>query len=100
IAITGVEHIRASQTVYAFHVFDGVEYLSEMPAWNGAVHAIVIGRNPACGREGIFTTSPEAQTLFLRCGYLQTGSARLRKHSLHAVDFIGNFFESAVGFAQ
>src|SRR3546814_18555743 len=62
VAIAGMKHVGTAQAELIFHFFYGSKHPAKMPAWNGAVHAVVVGRDSAGRREGIFTACPENQT--------------------------------------
>src|SRR6185436_18851980 len=81
IAIAGVKDIGATQMILAFEHLNGPQHLAESLARDGAIHAIVRGRNTACGRERILATGPETQSLRFAVRDLDTRGACRAQHS-------------------
>ncbi len=65
IAVAGVEHVHHAQSEALAHLPHAGEDLGEPPARDRAVHAVVIGRDPADGGKGVLAPGPEPQPLFL-----------------------------------
>src|SRR5699024_12482573 len=99
-AVAGVEHIGDAQTVVFRQRVNALQDLGQRVAWNGAVHAVVIGRDAAHGREGGASAGPEQGALVLVAGDPHlVGAAAL--HYIHDDgQVILDFVRGAVDLAQ
>src|SRR6056297_2445235 len=59
VAVPGVKHIGNAQATLSCHVADLGKHLRHVPAWNGAVHAVVVRRQSTDSGEGRFATTPQ-----------------------------------------
>src|SRR5690606_260151 len=100
VAVARMEDVGATQAVLFFHVGDGAQHAGQVAARYRAVHAVVVGRDPAGGRKRVLAPRPEAQALFFGGGHLQAGRTRLGKDLIHAPDLVFDLFERAVGLTQ
>ncbi len=100
IAVARMEHVHAAQPVLGLHALNGFEHVGHALARNGAVHAVIVGRDAAGGGKGVFAPAPEAQTLGLAFAAFQLGCAATRQHFGHAADFFFDLFWRAVALAQ
>ena len=100
IAVAGVEHVGAAQAVLHFHRLDADQDLGQLLARDGAVHAVVVGRDAARRREGVLAAGPELHALRFRLRHLDGAGAGRLQHLRHALDFLVHFELGAVRFAQ
>src|SRR5690606_30595257 len=57
-----MKHVGDTQPVSLGKLPDSCEYMGQGMARDGAIHAVVIGRNSANCRKGIFSAGPELLT--------------------------------------
>ena len=100
IAVAGMKDVHAAQIVLALHLDDGGQHPAQVLARNGAVHAVVVGRDAPGRREGILAARPEAQALGLRLRNADRGGAGASQHLIDATDFFLDFFGRAIGLGQ
>ncbi len=101
VAVAGMEHVGAAQAVLDLHVGDAQQHLRQVLARDGAVHAVVVGRDAAGGREGVLAARPELQALGLGLRHRDRGGAGLAAAplSMRAISS-STSSGSAVGLAQ
>ena len=68
IAVAGVEDVGDAQAVLRRQSPHPRQHLGEPPARDGAVHAVIVGRDAADGRERRLAPGPEQQPLRLAAG--------------------------------
>ncbi|MNS60102.1 hypothetical protein D3C72_930810 [compost metagenome] len=95
-----MEDVDAAQGVLLFHRLDPLEQRADVLARNRAVHAVIVGRDPPGGREGVLAPAPEAQPFGLALGHRDPRGARAAQHLAHPLDLLGHFLGRAVRFAQ
>ncbi len=100
IAITGVEHVHASQAVAFLHGLDRLEHGAERLARNRPVHAVIVGGNAARRGKCVLAPGPEAQALAFGARYGNGSRAGLPEHALHFRDFPGHLIGRAIGLRQ
>ena len=102
VAVAGVEHVRAAQAVLLLHAPRSRCSTSRQAlARDGAVHAVVVGRDAADGRERGLAAGPEAQAL----GLARARRACASRRSPRSTAFMRSISSAtssrrAVGFAQ
>src|SRR5690348_14381884 len=100
IAITGMEHVAAAQREPGLHLPDRLQHGGEPLAWDGAVHAVVIGREgPHCWKRRL-ATRPEAQPLALVTRDPTFRGACAAHHGLDAQDLLFDLLGYAIGLAE
>ncbi|MNH15879.1 hypothetical protein D3C79_755030 [compost metagenome] len=62
ISVARVEYVRYPQAVFIGKLLDSIENTRKLSTWNGSIHAVVVRRDPAHGREGVLPTSPKTST--------------------------------------
>src|SRR5690606_29824593 len=68
IAVARVKHVRHRQTIFGGEGGDVPQYLRERAPGNGAVHAVVVRRDPPYGGKRVLTPRPEPLAVgFVRC---------------------------------
>ena len=65
VAVARVEHVRDAQPKALRHLGDRAEHARQLAARNRAVHAVVVGADPADGRERRLAAGPEREPLAL-----------------------------------
>ena len=100
VAVAGVEHVRAAQAVFALHGGDEGQHLAQALARNGAVHAVVVGRDAADRGKRRLAAGPETQALGFVARHRHARGAGALEHRLHARDLVVDFLGRAVGLAQ
>src|SRR5688500_1759871 len=60
VAVAGMKHVGAAQTIFRFHCYDRFQYFAEALAWNRSIHAVVIGGDPADRGKRSLAARPEA----------------------------------------
>jgi hypothetical protein len=92
VAVAGVEDIGDRQAVGFAHVAHGAQNAGKLAAGNGAVHAVVVGRQAADGGESGLAPGPEAQAFVLVPADLhryRAGLAGDRDDPFHQVGGLG-----------
>src|SRR5690606_30805099 len=96
VAVAGVEYIGDAQSVFLGKLAHAGQNARQFLARNGTVHAIVVGRDAADGRESRLAARPEAQALLIRSGGAIGGAAVLRGYGAHALDQVIHLSHRAV----
>ena len=68
VAVAGMKHIGDAQAVFRRHVLHAAEHQRQLGARDGAVHAVIVRRDAADGRERGFAAGPEQQPLLFGIG--------------------------------
>jgi hypothetical protein len=100
VAVAGVKDVGAAQAILGFHAGDRAQHLGQALARNRAVHAQVVGRDAADGREGRLAPGPEAQAFGLVARDADAAGAGALEDTADALDFLGDFARRAVRFAE
>ena len=99
VAVTCVEHVQAAQLVFLFHLLNGFQDVGQALAWDGAVHAHVVGADAARGGERIFATTPKLQALGFIAADRDGGGTATAQHVAHAANFFFYLLGRAVALA-
>src|SRR5262249_49608050 len=83
VAIAGVKYIGYPQAVSSRHLLHPVQHLGQASARDGAVHAVVVGRNAADGWKGSLASRPELCPLLLGTAGAQIDRAPVATDPLH-----------------
>ena len=75
VAVAGVEHVDCLQALLGAELVNAAQNIGELFAWNRAIHAVVVGRDPSHGGEGGLAASPEARLGFIILSNLNARSA-------------------------
>ena len=86
IAVAGVEHVGDAQAVVRRQFADALEHLRQPRARDGAVHAVIVGRDAPDRRERGLAAGPEQQPLLLRRRYLAGDGLAVARDRLDARD--------------
>ena len=100
VAVAGMEYVADRQAVRRRQHPDLRQHLCQVPARDGAVHAVVVRREAAHGRKGSLASGPETLALRLVAGDTQIDRAGLREHRAGAFDLGRDILASSVQFAQ
>ena len=100
VAVAGVKNVHAAQPVALLHLPDRFEHLTDVFARNGAIHAVVVRREPAGSREGILAAGPEQQPLGLRARDAQCPGAGGAQHGLDFLHLFAHLLRRAIRFHQ
>ena len=86
VAVAGMEHVGDAQAVVLRQLADALEHLRQLGARDGAVHAVVVGRDAPDRRERGLAAGPEQQPLLLRRRHLAGDGAAVARDRLDARD--------------
>ena len=98
IAVAGVEHVGDAQAVVRRQFADALEHLRQPRPRDGAVHAVVVGRDAPDRRERCLASGPEQQPLLLGRRYLAGDGLAVARNSLDARDQVIDLGLRAVEF--
>ena len=100
VAVARMEDVRTAQAIGLFHAGDARQDFGQALARNGAVHAVVVGRDAARRGKGVLAARPELHALRFRLRDGDGAGARPLQHGRHAGDFLFHFLVGAVRLAQ
>ena len=100
VAVPCMKNIGAAQLVFFLHLGNRQQNICQALAWNGRVHAHVVGADTARCRESVFATAPKAQALGFALADRNGRGTTAGQHLAHAADFFFNFFHRAITLAE
>ncbi len=86
VAVAGMEHVGDAQAVVLRQFADALEHLRQPRARDGAVHAVVVGRDAPDRRERRLAAGPEQQPLLLGGRHLAGDGLAVARDRLDALD--------------
>ncbi len=100
VAVTRVKHVGAAQRVFPFHLADEEQDFPEAAARDGAVHAVVVGRDAAHRRKRRLAPGPELLPLGIGVRHAQARRPRILQNGFDAGDLLVHLLRRTVGLAQ
>ena len=100
IAVAGMEHVGDAQAAFGTHLGDARQHMRQLLARDRAVHAVVVGREPAHRRKGGLAPGPEPEALRLVLGGTDFGCAGGLEYRVHGGDVVRHLLVHAVNLAQ
>jgi len=100
VAVAGVEHVRHRQAVLARQPVNAGQHLGDVPARNGAVHAVVVGREAPDGGKSRLAAGPHPEAFGFILGRAHFGGALPEQQFAHPRDALRDLLVGAVEFAQ
>jgi hypothetical protein len=100
VAVAGVEHVRAAQSVLLGHSGDLEQHLGQRPPRNRAVHAVVVGRDAADRRERGLASGPEEKPLLLVLRHADLRGSCVAEHAPDLRHVGGDLLRCAVGLDE
>ena len=98
VAVAGMENIDDRQLVFFRQLIDVRQNGRYLVAWNGAIHAVVVGRQAAHCRESRLAAGPEFRALLFVCGNADFTSAGAAQNLLRSFKLVGNLGAGAIDF--
>ncbi len=90
VAVAGMEDVAHRQAVFRGQRLDAAQHLGQGAARDGAVHAVVVGRQPPHRGKGILAPGPEFLPLGLVAGQADLGGTGGRQQAADALDVGGH----------
>jgi len=100
VAIAGVEHVGDGKPVFGAHLADALQHVRQLRTRDGAVHAVVVRRQPPHRRKRRLAPGPEPEALRLAVGGSDLGGAGGFEHFAHGKDVVRDFLVDPVYLAQ
>ncbi|CAI8810606.1 hypothetical protein EMIT0373P_20256 [Pseudomonas chlororaphis] len=100
VAVAGMEHVGHPQLVFGGQRGDGLEHPRQCAARDGAVHAVVVRRQPAHRREGVLAPGPETHPLGFVAGLADLDGTGPFEHRADPVAVVVDIGFDTVQLAQ
>src|SRR5699024_6594608 len=100
IAVAGMKDVGYPQAIVLGQVVNTLQDFGQRAAWNGAVHAVVIGRDAPDRRESRLASGPKQHAFLFVGGYPDIAGSGLFDHLDHGFQVGGDFGLGPVHFAQ
>ena len=100
VAVAGMKDVADSQSVLRRQGIDAFEYGAELVARDGAIHAVIVGRDASGRRERGLAPGPEQGPFIVVAGRANLGGAQLQQLAAHDHYVLGDLGIGSVQFAQ